>query len=456
MSKAARSRRAAVLAAGLTIWGACAAAQTPPTADNLWGRDTLSGDWGGLRPRLGAAGITFSVQEQSEGWANLAGGLKRGGAYIGLFTAGLAIDLEKAVGWTGASFLVNGFQVHGLGPTALLVGSLQAISGIEATPGAKLYDLWLEQQLWGGKFSLRLGQEGANDEFMLAQSALLFINSSFGFPPLLALDLPSGGPNYPLATPFVRMKYQPSDEFTLMAALYNGDPAPPGAGDPQLRDRYGTAFRLNDHSISFAELWYAPSGLTALGLPGAYKIGAWYNSGPFPDRLHDTLGLSLADPASTGLPRRHGGDWGAYAVIDQMVWKNPGAEGQGVSLFLQLMGTPADRNLSELSIAGGVSVKGPFAGRADDQAGLAVTFLGIGAPARRLADDVIRFTGTGFPAARGETIVEATYQASLAPWLKLQPDVQYVVNPGAGIPAEKSPLSLKNDWIVGLRVTVNF
>jgi porin len=448
--------RAALLTIAAIAIADPAPAETPPAAADLWQRDAVTGDWGGLRTRLGDAGVTLSIQEQSEGWANLAGGLKQGAAYVGLFTVGLAVDLEKAVGWSGASFLVNGFQVHGLGPTPLLVGSLQAISGIEATPGAKLYDLWLEQQLWGGKLALRFGQEGANDEFMLAQSALLFINSSFGFPPSLALDLPSGGPNYPLATPFARVKYQPSDEFTLMAAIYNGDPAPPGTGDPQLRDRYGTAFRLNDHSISFAELWYAPSGLAARGLPGTYKFGAWYNTGRFPDQLHDTLGLSLADPASTGLPRQHAGDWGAYAVIDQMVWKKPGAEGQGVSLFLQLMGTPADRNPSDLSIAGGVAVKGTFPGRADDQAGLAVTFVGIGASARRLADDVIRFTGTGFAVARGETIIEATYQASLAPWLKLQPDVQYVINPGAGIPTDKSPLPLKNDWIVGLRATVNF
>ena len=48
----------------------------------------------------------------------------------------------------------------------------------------------------------RVGQEGANDEFMISQYGALFVNASFGFPGMAAGALPSGGANYPLATPF--------------------------------------------------------------------------------------------------------------------------------------------------------------------------------------------------------------------------------------------------------------
>ena len=64
--------------------------------------------------------------------------------------------------------------------------------------------LWLDQSLFDGKLSIRAGQEGANDEMMTTTYAGLFINSSFGFPGMPAAVLPSGGPNYPLATPFTR------------------------------------------------------------------------------------------------------------------------------------------------------------------------------------------------------------------------------------------------------------
>ena len=115
---------------------------------------------------------------------------------------------------------------------------------------------------------------------MITQYGALFLNSSFGFPGLAAADLPSGGPNYPLAAPFVRAEFHATDSVTLVGAVFNGDPAPEGTGDPQLRDAGGTAFRLNDHVFAVGELWYSINqGDHASGLPGTYKLGAWYHSG---------------------------------------------------------------------------------------------------------------------------------------------------------------------------------
>jgi porin len=420
--------------------------------------DTLLGDWDGLRSRLLDYGIGFGLQEQSELWGNLTGGLRRGAAYDGLALASLCIDLDAATKarWQGAHVFVSGFQVHGIGPTPELVGSLQLISGLEATPSAKLYDLWFEQQLFGNKFSLRFGQEGANDELMLSQYAGLFLNSSFGFPALLALDLPSGGPNYPLASPFVRGQFQANDEITLIGAVYTDDPAPPGVGDPQQRDLHGTAFRLNDHTLSFAELWYSPGVLARFGQPGTYKLGMWVATGPFADPLTATDGLSLANPQSTGSPLRHATDHGFYAVIDQTIWRQPNTAAQGISLFLQVMHAPGDRNPSDLFIDGGLNWKGPVPGRSHDIAGLAVTYAGISAAERQYGSDVVFDTGSGAPYSPGETIVEATYYAWLTPWFKVQPDLQFVVNPRAGVPGAQSAQPLKNALVLGIRVTVDF
>jgi porin len=448
------------LAAALGVTALCrptsVGAQTTAGAGDFWEQDTLSGDWGGLRSRLEKAGLTIGLQEQSELWGNVTGGLSRGGAYDGLFTLSVAVDLDKAIHWPNASLQASALQIHGFGPTALRVGSLQTISGIEATASTKLFDFWFEQKLLDGKLSLRFGQEGADEELMLTDHGALFLNSAFGFPPLTAIDLPSGGPSYPLAAPFVRIQYQPSGELTVIGAVYTADPAPPGTGDPQLRDRHGTAFRLDDHALGFAELQYAPEVLKRYGQPGTYKLGAWYASGPFADPLHDAEGLSLANPASIGVPRLHSGDHGIYAVIDQMVWKRPNTEAQGLGLFLRLMQAPADRNLTDFYVGGGLTWKGPIPERQKDEAGIAVTHIGIGGPAVHFSNDEVFFAGFGTRPSPGETIVEATYNAQLAPWLKIQPDLQYVVNPGAGIVSTDSPAPLKNDLIFGVRVTVNF
>lgn len=452
-----RRRRGGIFAALIV-----AAAARPADAQQWLGpndacaADLLLGDWGGLRSALARYGIGFGLQEQTEVWGNLAGGIEQAAAYDGLTTASLCIDLAQAAGWKGARVFASGFQVYGPGPTPKLVGALQLVSSIEATASTKLYDLWFEQEWLDGKASLRFGQEGANDELMLAPFAGLFLNSSFGFPPLLALDLPSGGPNYPLAAPFARLQVQPSDEITLIGAIYTEDPAPSGAGDPQLRDRHGTAFRLDDHALGFAELWYAPSALAKSRLPGTYKLGLWIASGPFADPLHDTAGLSRADPASTGIAQTHSGNHGFYAVLNQMLWHKPKTEAQGIGIFFEIMQAPADRNLSDLFLAAGVNWKGPLPGRSHDAAGIAVTYAGIGAAAQHFSRDRVLATGMGTVYAQGETVIEATYRLRLKPWLKLQPDLQYVIDPGAGIPTERSPGALKNALVAGLRLTVNF
>ncbi|MGQ0444154.1 MAG: carbohydrate porin [Beijerinckiaceae bacterium] len=70
-------------------------------------------------------------------------------------------------------------------------------------------------------------------------------NASFGWPNIFAANMPSGGPNYPMATPGIRLKVSPSDQIAFQAALFNGDP--PGAGFTGLQeilDLSGINFRL--------------------------------------------------------------------------------------------------------------------------------------------------------------------------------------------------------------------
>jgi len=433
---------------------AAAAQSAPQPPSSLWNQDTLTGNWGGLRTTLQNDGISLGLQEQSEVWDNLEGGQRQGVTYDGLTTASLRIDLDKLAGWNGATFFVDFFQIHGHGPSGTMVGNLQFVSNIEATDSNKLYDLWLEQSL--GRLNVRIGQEGASDEFMIADDATLFINSSFGYAALPNTDLPDGGPNYPLATPFVRVRYKATDAITLLTGVYNGDPAPAGPGDPQLRDHNGTAFRLNDHVLLFWEAWYSRNkGDNTPGLPGTYKLGVWYDSARFPDVLYDNTGRSLASPASDGMALAHDGDYAVYGIADQTVWRRPGDSGESLAAFLQVMGAPDDRNICNLFIEAGVNWKAPF-GRGNDAAGIALSYEGIGGAARRYSEELAAFTGSGKTYATNETVIEATYNYQVAPWLALQPDAQYVVNPGAFIPTSFAPRPLNNALVVGIRATVTF
>jgi porin len=436
-------------------------ASSPPPATGLWDRDTLtSGNWGGLGAVLQESGIKFGLQEQDELWGNVGGGIRQGATYNGLTTASVTINLEKAVGWTGANFFASAFQIHGRQPTNNLVGNLQTVSNIEATRATKLYDLWIEQTLFDGKLAVRVGQEGANDELMVTQYGAVLINSSFGYPALAALDLPSGGPNYPIATPVVRLKYQPYDTISFMSAVFNGDPAGPGPGDPQLRDASGTAFRVNDSPLLFEELAITRNqAADAKGLPATYKVGAWFHTGTFADLQTDTLGRSLAAPNSSGVPHRHRDDYALYAVMDQLVWREPGHSGNGIGVFALAMGAPASRNIVSLDIEAGLNWKGMFPGRDDDVFAFGVSYAGISRAEQARQAAAIAFTGSGQRVLSNETVLEATYTDQVAPWLVLQPDLQYVINPGAGLPTNLNPVTsraLKNATVIGLRSTLTF
>ena len=433
-----------------------------PRSRDLWQRDTLTGDWGGVGKSLEDKGLTFSVNEVSEVWANLTGGLRTGATYDGLTTAALKLDLAKLANWPGATFYVNAYQIHGFGPSNNFVGNQQFVTNIEATPSTKLYDLWLEQSLYNDRVSIRIGQQGMNDEFMTSKASEIFLNGSFGYPDVNERDLPSSGPNYPLATPMARAKVKISDQFTYIGAIFNGDPAGPGRGtgpeeeDPQIRDFSGTAFRLQDPPLIVNELWYDVGGdKPSASLPGIYKIGAWVHTGTFGLSKNNYTGTPLPFTVPAPLYR---GNFAIYALADQMVWRKPGAKDEGITLFGLVLGAPDDRNAEDLYAEGGFSWKGVIESRPEDSFGVAFAFAHTSNAFRSLGEESVALTGNGKLYATNETIIEATYLYKAAPWWTLQPDIQYVVNPSASLPPDSPGVTTipKNALVIGLRTKIDF
>ena len=387
----------------------------------IWDRANLFGDMGGFRSALAARGITLGLQETSEVLGNATGGTRRAFTYEGLTQLGLGIDLGKAVGLEGGTFNVSAFQIHGRGLSQNALGNnLHTVSSIEAQRGTLLFELWYEQTLFGNKAAIRVGQLAADQEFMISRYATLFLNHTFGWSSQPSADLPSGGPSYPLATPGVRLRVSPREDLTFLAAVFNGDPAPPGLGTPQDRNPSGTAFVLNQGVFAIAE---AQISGKIRGLPGTYKFGGWYNSQPFAD-------IAAASPADSRPVR---GNWGLYGVVDQQVWKRPGTQDAGIGVFARVMGSPGDRNLIDFYVDAGVTYKGIIKGRDDDTAGLAIGYARYSDAVRKADAEIGAATGTNYPVRRNETALELTYQAQIAPWWQVQPSAQYIFNLGGGV-----------------------
>lgn len=438
--------------------------QTPPAPTGFWDRATLFGDMGGLRPWLGDHGVTLSLQETSEYLNNLSGGVKRGGAYDGLTQLGVVVDTQKAFGLPGGTFNASALQIHGTSLSQRNLLTLQSASGIEADDTTRLWEIWYQQSLLSGKVDVKIGQQSLDQEFMVSQYAMSFMNLTFGWPILPSVDMPAGGPAYPLSSLGVRVRAKPSDSWTVLAGVFDGNPAGSDVGDPQKQNSHGTNFNLHNGVLFIGEVQYAmnqppanPADAQPGGLPGTYKLGLWYNTQHFADQQFDNTGLSLANPASTGIPRSHRGNYSFYATADQMVWRPSTESPQSIGVFARVMGAPGDRNLVDLGVNAGVMLKAPFKGRDNDIAGLAVGYAKIGSHARGLDDDTAALTTPGYPVRSSETIIEATYLYEVTPWWQLQADFQYVLRPAGGIPNPENPSQrVGNEAVVGVRTNIMF
>jgi len=428
----------------------------------------LLGNMGGLRPLLSKYGFSLGLSETSEVLGNVTGGSRRGADYDGLTQMVLQMDTQRAFGLHGGTFNVSGLQIHGRNLSADNLGTLQTASGIEADRSTRLWELWYQQKfLSEDRVDVKIGQQSLDQEFMVSQNALLFVNTMFGWPMVPSADLPGGGPAYPLSALGVRVRARPTDSLTLLAGLFNGSPVSNNSGDPQQQNPSGTPFALNGGVLAIVEAQYAYPALGAMvdpdapePLAGVYRLGMWYDSENFADERYDAAGRSLANPASDGIGRSHSGDYGVYAVVDQMIWRDPLDEDgdRAISFFTRAMGTPQiDRNLIDFSLNIGLDMHEPIPHRGDDTVGIGLGYAHVSEYASDLDRDTGFYSKTSYPVRGGETFVELTYQYELTPWCVLQPDFQYVFNPGAGIPNPSSPGNrIKDEAVFGLRVNITF
>jgi porin len=392
----------------------------------------LLGEAGGIRTDLSAHGVTLGLTDSENLLGSIAGGIKHGATMQGVTTGTLEVDTGKAFGLQGGTFHITALQIHGQPLTPAYLGTLQAANGNEAEDTTRLWELWYDQTIPFAQGDLKIGQQSIDNEFIVSQYSGLFVNTMAGWPLVPSADLYGGGPAYPLASLGGRVQLKPATNTTILAGAFDDNP---GGGsfsdDAQALDHSGSKFNLRTGALFIAELQYQVTIK-----PGTYKIGAWYDTGTFPDQRIGTDGISLANPASNGTPKMLRDDYSLYAVADQTVWQSTADSSRTLNLFTRLMVAPDDRNLITFSINGGVTLAAPLIGRDNDQAGLD---LGLGKVSN----------GAGGLNRSMEELIELTYQAQATPWLSVQPDIQYVINPGAGI-------QLRNELVAGVRANVTF
>jgi porin len=428
-------------------------------ADPDTGESTVEETTLGLLPNpFEKEGVKFAITYIGEVLGNPNGGLKAGSVYEDRINFAADVDFEKLIGLKQLAFHANIFQIDGGGLSRGSLYNFMVVSGIEALPTTRLYEAWFEQK-WGTKLALRAGQLAADTEFMTAKYTDVFTNASLGWPAGLSLNMPSGGPSPPLAALGTRLRADVSDHLSLLGAVFDGNAAGPGTNDPQLRDRYGLNFRINDPPLVMGEaqfLWNAKKGDP--GLDGKFKIGGWRHFGTFADERFDIYGLSLANPGAAEAAQLQG-DFGLYAVFEQKLYRVGKDDDRGIGIFARASYSPPDRNMIDLYGDAGVEFVGLQEQRPHDKFGIAAGYARVSRSARALDADFQSIYGPSWPRRSSESLVTAVYQYEVRPGWTLQPNYQFVRHPGGGAtdPLGNNPGKLLKDASVfGLRSVLKF
>src|ERR1035437_409329 len=406
-----------------------------------------NGDPTGSRKWLGEHGVVYGLEYTNDVLANVRGGLRTGTIDQGKLQGILTVDFAKMAGWDGLTMFANFFQIHNTGRIRRdYVGGINTIAAIQAVPTTRLSDVWFEQSFGGDKASLRVGQLAADSEFFYSELSQLFLQSDW--PTIAAANLPSGGAAYPLSTPGVRFKVQPIKNLWFKLAVLNGDPAGPGPGDEQLRNRYGLNFRVNDPAFVIGEVEFQHNnGKKDDGLATTLKLGDWSHFGQFDDQRFANDGTLLANPLGSGVPLKHRGNNGVYAVIDQQLYRPKDGDSQsGISIFSRVSFSPSDRNQFDRYIDGGIVFGGLIPKRPDDRFGVSVIYAKFSDGIQAFDQDKVLLTGAPGPIRDHETNLELTYQAQIVPGWLVQPSLQFIWHPSGDPTKNATVLGARSIW----------
>lgn len=451
------------MACTLASTGAFAGAKDESAAD--WLSPKWFNEW---HDGLANKGLNFGATYVADNIGNVSGGVSRGVIHFGRLDLSVDADLDKLVGWTGGRFYANGLIIYGRGLTRNYIHNLATISEIEALPDQRLYNAYLEQSFFNDRLNIRAGQQAADVEFFDSETDDLFINGTFGWPAIKATNLPAGGPAPPIAVPGIRVKAQVADNVTVFGAVFNGSAARPGDGDPQTRDNHGLAFRVNDPAWVIGQIHFDYHlDIGGSSLAGNFTPGGWYHFGDFDSQRFTADGFSLADPTGSGIPAKLRGNYGIYAVVEQSLWRPPGARPEktvsasipGVTAFGRIAYSPPDRNLIDLYLDGGIGFVGFAPGRPLDRFGIGLAYMRISGAARSLDVDTQFFNGIQSPVRSSEALLEIIYEAHIKPGWLIAPYFQYVVRPSGGIPNPNDPAGVSrigDAAVFGVTTTIRY
>jgi porin len=401
-----------------TISAACSA--TTVFAADWASGGYLTGDWGGRRQELAEKGVEPFGYYNAIIATNVSGGLRSGKGAAGDLYTGVNVDLGRLLGWDGWHFTLSGIDRHG-NSIDRDVGSIYSVMQLVGGQTYFLYNLALEKTWSDDTYALKFGRITATDDFAGSPFYSYYLSNSIDGQ-IRAVLFDGVMTSYPFPVWGARFQYAPSDDVRVKLGVY------------QLTDRM---FDPDGHGVDFSVR--GSDGISLMtqiewdwawdGRPGHLGVGlnsVWFD---MPD---------FNAPTTTDSFIRY------YLQLDQQVSAESRDPDQGLYLFGTLAYTRQEAAaLVPFQISFGAQYVGPLEQRARDRLIFGTTY---GKLSGDYADEQV---AQGNARPDYEWIFELGYRVQLTDFAYVQPDIQYVSQPGGSG-------DIPNATVVGAQLGVTF
>lgn len=363
---------------------------------------TLSGEWGGVRTDLRAAGVDLTVGYTSEtGW-NFSGGDRQRVRDSGQLAVGATLDAEKLLGIAGGTFQATLTYRHGeeLGPAAGLGLLQQALEVYGRGQTWRLTQVWYEQVFARGVADVKFGRMTVGEDFAVAPCDFMNLTFCGAQPGNIVGDY---WYNWPVSQWGGLLRLKDDDRY-VQVGMYEVNPR------NLLRNVFDWWGRGATGVLIPIEFGMTPA---VNGLPGEYRLGGWY----------DTSG---GDDLALGAPLHRSGRYGMYVVAQQQLTGTADGANTTSGLTVSLRFSQADTRTALLDnqLTLGLTYMGAFAARPKDVIGFAVGRTHVNPRGQEFSPIPQALQPTA------EYVGELYYGFNIAGWLTLRPNLQYVVHPG--------------------------
>lgn len=420
--------------------GGCLTCDKP--AETLWTRPTLTGDWGGLRPRLQELGITFEGNLTQFGFG-LDGGVNRRvlpalgfgntAAYTGQGDYVLNFDLEKFGGMPHGKLLVRAQHWFGqYGNVSLNTGAFPPPifpAALPPTPNDEgvpyITDFFVTQPL-SKKWVVFAGKKNVigaadQDDFAGGNGTMQFMNQALIANPAFLLGLPY--------TSFTAGFVSPREWGGFSGYIY----------DPQ--DRTKNFFAL-DSLFSQGIIMGGEVRLKTnfFSLPGEQHLGGMWKHVELTNlQFAEPPPGVYPEPTVPGFPTL----WDSYTIyygFDQYLHVYSEDTKRGWGLFGRASISDGNPTPIRYFLSAGIGGYSPFRHRQGDKFGVGWFYTGVSREFGPLPRAVV--------GPRDGYGVELFYNAQITPWMNLTPDFQIIKPEGGGI--------AKMGYIGGVRLNFKF